>query len=218
MGDPAGIGGELILKAVGGLTRSSIPVVIGDLSLMKRLASRLNKCRTPAFRPFKEASSGEAEVVDASSMEDVRFGRSDASCGRASYGYIVEALKLLFSGEVAAVVTCPINKKSIQAAGAPFVGHTELFAHYAGVTDYVMMMTAGRLRVSLATIHVAESGSGTHNSGEGLQDHRRYGPFAESRLCHPCALSKGVWRQPSRRRAGGDGDGRGRGERGHREG
>ncbi len=154
MGDPAGIGGELILKAVERLTRSSIPVVIGDLSLLKRLASRLSKSRTPAFKPFKEGLPGESELVDVSSGEDVRFGRSDASCGKASYAYIMEALKLLFSGEVAAMVTCPINKKSIQAAGAPFAGHTELLAHYAGVTDYVMMMAARSFRVSLATIHV----------------------------------------------------------------
>lgn len=154
MGDPAGIGGEVILKALDRLTRSSIPVVIGDLSVLDRLGSGLLKGPRPAFRPYGQASPGEAELVNASSMEDVRFGQSDGSCGKASYTYIMEALKLIFSGAVEAMVTCPINKKSIQAAGVPFVGHTELLAHYAGVTDYVMMMAARKLRVSLATIHV----------------------------------------------------------------
>jgi 4-hydroxythreonine-4-phosphate dehydrogenase len=154
MGDPAGIGGELILKALDQLARFSIPVVIGDLSVLERLWSRLFLGRVPPFRPFHEGSPGFAEMVEASSLEDVRFGESDASCGRASYEYVLEALRLLFSGEVAAVVTCPINKRSIQAAGAPFIGHTELLAHFGGAADYVMMMAAGTFRVSLATIHV----------------------------------------------------------------
>jgi len=154
MGDPAGIGGELILKAVERLAQSSIPVVIGDISVLERLRSRLFQGRAPAFRPLHEGSPGSPELVQGSSMGDVRFGVSDASCGKASYEYILEALRLLFAGEVAAVVTCPINKKSIRAAGAPFVGHTEMLAHYGGAADYVMMMAAGPLRVSLATIHV----------------------------------------------------------------
>ncbi len=128
MGDPAGIGGELILKALDRLARSSIPVIIGDLSVLERLRSRLFQGRAPAFLPLHEGSSGCAEMVEASSMEDVRFGESDASCGKASYEYVLEALRLLFSGEVAAVVTCPINKKSMSAAGVPFIGHTELLS------------------------------------------------------------------------------------------
>lgn len=154
MGDPAGIGGELILKALERLPRSSIPVVIGDLSVLERLRSRIFQSRAPDFRPLHEGSAGSAELVEVSSMGDVRFGVSDASCGKASYEYIMEALRLLFSGDVAAVVTCPISKKSIQAAGVPFVGHTELLAHYGGASEYVMMMAAGPLRVCLATIHV----------------------------------------------------------------
>ena len=154
MGDPAGIGGELILRAVGRLARSSIPVVIGDASVLDRLRSGLFQGRAPAFRPLHQGSPGSPELVQVSSVGDVRLGMSDASCGKASYEYILEALRLLFCGEVAAVVTCPINKKSIQAAGVPFVGHTEMLAHYGGAADYVMMMAAGAFRVSLATIHV----------------------------------------------------------------
>ena len=72
----------------------------------------------------------------------------------ASYRYLIEALKLVFSGAVSALVTCPITKKSVQSAGIPFMGHTELLANYAGVSDYVMMLMNPRLKVSLATIHV----------------------------------------------------------------
>jgi 4-hydroxythreonine-4-phosphate dehydrogenase len=163
MGAPAGIGGELILKAFGGLSlgvpttevgASTIPVIIGDLSVLEELAARLFEGRRFSFRPFGRGSSGDVEVLDIGAVRSVRFGVSDARCGEASHRYIMEGLRLLFSGGASAIVTCPINKKSIQEAGVPFVGHTELFAHYGGVTDYVMMMAARRFRVSLATIHV----------------------------------------------------------------
>jgi 4-hydroxythreonine-4-phosphate dehydrogenase len=108
-----------------------------------------------AFKPFGRASAGEAEFVDLGIVRGpLRFGTTDASTGAASYRYLIEALKLVFSGGVSALVTCPITKKSIQAAGIPFMGHTELLAHYGGVTDYVMMVMNRRLKVSLVTIHV----------------------------------------------------------------
>ena len=154
MGDPAGIGGELVLRAYERFSRRSIPVIVGDLSIMETVASRLFEGRRFPMRPFGCGSAGDVEVLDVGAVESVRFGISDSQCGEASYRYIMKALGLVFSGEASAVVTCPINKKSIQAAGVPFVGHTELLAHYAGVTDYVMMMAARRFRVSLATIHV----------------------------------------------------------------
>ncbi len=155
MGDPAGIGGELILKALTRLTRRSIPVIIGDASVLDSVSRRMFQGTQFRMKPLGQGSAGEAEFVDLGAMKgEVRFGLSDASCGAASYRYLREALKLIFSGSVSAVVTCPINKKSIRSAGMPFPGHTELFAHYAGVTDYVMMMRNRRLTVSLVTIHV----------------------------------------------------------------
>jgi 4-hydroxythreonine-4-phosphate dehydrogenase len=155
MGDPAGIGGELILKALDSLTRGSIPVIVGDRSVLEFLARHMFHGMPFTTRPLGQASAGEAEFLDLGLIrQEVRIGVSDAACGAASYHYLIEALKLIFSGDVSAVVTCPITKKSIQSAGIPFVGHTELLAHYAGVTDYVMMMMNRRLKVCLATIHV----------------------------------------------------------------
>jgi 4-hydroxythreonine-4-phosphate dehydrogenase len=156
MGDPAGIGGELLLKAFDSLSRMTraVPVVVGDPPILEDLAGRLFDGRKFPFRPFGKGSIGDVEIVDAGVIKGVRYGASDERCGEASYRYILESLRLIFSGAASAIVTCPINKKSIQAAGVPFVGHTELLAHYAGVTDYVMMMAAGAFRVSLVTIHV----------------------------------------------------------------
>ena len=154
MGDPAGIGGEIVLKALERLPRAFTPVIVGDLSVLEALAGRLFKGRRFPIKPFGRGSATDAEILDVGAIQSVSFGQSDGRCGEASFRYVMEALRLVFSGDVSGLVTCPINKKSIQAAGVPFMGHTELLAHYGGVTDYVMMMAARGLRVSLVTIHV----------------------------------------------------------------
>ncbi len=154
MGDPAGIGGETILKALDRLCKRSIPVIVGDLPVIDILSRLLFEGRRFAFKKLGEGSPGEAEFVDLGLIKQVQFGVSDAACGEASYRYIMEGLNLLSRGIVSALVTSPITKKSIQSAGLPFLGHTELLADYGGVTDYVMMMATGKLRVSLVTIHV----------------------------------------------------------------
>jgi len=155
MGDPAGIGGEIILRALPHVCRKSIPVIVGDHRVVDQLAAILFQDRLINFRGFGEAQAGEAEFIDLGIItKDIEFGATDALHGHAAHTYIIEALKLIFLQDVSAIVTCPISKKSINLAGIPFVGHTELLAHYGGVTDYVMMMAAGVLRVSLVTIHI----------------------------------------------------------------
>jgi 4-hydroxythreonine-4-phosphate dehydrogenase len=155
MGDPAGIGGEIILKALPALSRRSIPVIIGDYSVinanLKYLTSSIKK---PLLRGFMEGKKGDAEFIDLGLIKGSRYGIIDPSYGNASYRYIVEALKLVFLGEVSAIVTCPINKASLHNAGIRFPGHTELLAHFGGVTDYIMMMASRDMRVSLVTIHI----------------------------------------------------------------
>jgi 4-hydroxythreonine-4-phosphate dehydrogenase len=153
MGDPAGIGGETILKALAKLTKKSIPVIIGDSAAFDAIAP-LFKESIFSFKGLGQGSRGDAEFVDLKLLSDVQPGVTGPQTGEASYRYIMEALNLLSLGRVSAIVTCPITKKSIQAAGLPFWGHTELLADFAGTSDYVMMMAAGRLRVSLVTIHV----------------------------------------------------------------
>jgi 4-hydroxythreonine-4-phosphate dehydrogenase len=154
MGDPSGIGGELIAKSLKSIATKTIPVIVGDSSVLRALPGSPLSNGSVILKPLGEAKKGEGEIVDLGVVKDVRFGETDAACGEASYRYILEALKLLFSGVVSAVVTCPINKRSIRSAGIPFIGHTEMFAHYTGTTQYVMMMACRRLRVSLVTIHI----------------------------------------------------------------
>jgi 4-hydroxythreonine-4-phosphate dehydrogenase len=130
-------------------------VVVGDDRALKASAAACAPREVAHFKGFMEGRHGDVELLDLGIIKEVRFGTSDGACGEASYRYVVEALKLLFIGAVSALVTCPISKKSIHQAGVTFPGHTELLAHYGGVTDYVMMMAAGDFRVSLVTIHIA---------------------------------------------------------------
>jgi 4-hydroxythreonine-4-phosphate dehydrogenase len=154
MGDPAGIGGEIILKSLPHLCKGSIPVLIGDLGATKALTPGIFGDAPFRFRTFGEGRAGDAEFIDMSLIDEVEFGTISARHGEASYKYILEALKYVFSGEVSAVVTGPINKAALRLAGVPFTGHTELLAHYGGVKEFVMMMANREMRVSLVTIHI----------------------------------------------------------------
>jgi 4-hydroxythreonine-4-phosphate dehydrogenase len=154
MGDPAGIGGEIILKSLPHISEKSIPVIIGDSSAIDHLKKTIFQNRSFIFKRFKEGAAGEAEFIDLGLLDKIDFGIVNGQYGDASYRYIIEALKLVFLGQVSAVVTCPINKASIREGGVEFIGHTELLAHYSGITDYVMMMANRAMRVSLVTIHI----------------------------------------------------------------
>jgi 4-hydroxythreonine-4-phosphate dehydrogenase len=154
MGDPAGIGGEIILKSLPHICKKSIPVIIGDISAISFLQKNIIQDRSFAFKGFKEGSPGEGEFVDLGLVNTIDFGVIHGQYGEASYRYVLEALKLVFLGEVDAIVTCPINKASIREGGVNFTGHTEILAHFSGITDYVMMMANRNIKVSLATIHI----------------------------------------------------------------
>jgi 4-hydroxythreonine-4-phosphate dehydrogenase len=157
MGDPAGIGGEIILKALPLLllSKKSVPVIIGDYSIINaHLRNHPIQIQKPNLKGFMEGQKGDVEFIDIRLLEDFRFGVIDPLYGQASYHYIIEALKLVFLGEASAIVTCPISKASIHKAGISFPGHTELFAHFGGVTEYIMLMANRSMRVSLVTIHI----------------------------------------------------------------
>lgn len=154
MGDPAGIGGELILKALPSMSGQSTPVIVGDRTVMETLQKTLFKGKSFVFKNFQEGRPGDAELLDLGLVRDLRFGITDPAYGAASFRYIIEALKLAFLGDISAIVTCPISKASIHSAGIDFPGHTEILAHYSGVQDYIMMMANRTMRVVLVTIHI----------------------------------------------------------------
>ncbi len=162
MGDPAGIGPEIAVLAHGdaALFSRCRPVVYGDAGILRRAASVVK--REVAIVPWTggvEPAFGPGRIVVApvSSLapEETPFGKPSGAGGSAMAAYIRAAAEAVLAGRADAVVTCPITKEGLKAAGVPFPGHTEFLAHLCGGADVVMMLAGDRLRVALVTIHVA---------------------------------------------------------------
>jgi 4-hydroxythreonine-4-phosphate dehydrogenase len=162
MGDPAGIGAEIIVKT---LTREQIytvatPVVIGCGTVLKDALSfipsnlKLHRISEPSEA---RAEPGWIDVVDLGNigLDDFRYGEIGAEAGRASVEYIFGAIDLAMKREVDAVVTGPIHKEAIAAAGFDYSGHTEIFAEKTGTENYAMMLADGPMRVIHVTTHVS---------------------------------------------------------------
>ena len=162
MGDPAGIGPEIIVKAILEYDINKIcrPVVIGDAEVIKKV---LKTCRLRAEIKVIEkiasapAGSGKIEIVDLHNIDvkGLKYGVPGKACGSAAVSYIKMAAGLALAKKIDAITTAPINKEIINAAGFQYPGHTELLAELAGTKDFGLMMVGGGLRVILVTTHMA---------------------------------------------------------------
>jgi len=157
MGCPAGIGPEIVLRFRAEMAEAGKAVVIGDSNVLERCAAELSlPVKVRNWLPG-EAVDGEAlNVLHCPSIdaEKLVWGRPDRDTGRAMALYIEEAVRRIQLGELSAMVTCPIAKKTLQEAGYTYPGHTEMLADLCGTKRYAMMMAGETLRVCLATIHV----------------------------------------------------------------
>jgi 4-hydroxythreonine-4-phosphate dehydrogenase len=157
MGDPAGIGPEIVALAHAReeLFSRCRPVVYGDPAILRR-AIRVTGGPLEVVPEDETPGPGRIVVAARSSLdpEEIPFGRSSLPGSMAMAGYIRFAAEDVLSGKAAAIVTCPITKEGLKAAGVPFPGHTEFLAHLCGGADVVMMLAGNRLRVALVTIHV----------------------------------------------------------------
>ena len=157
MGDPAGVGPEIVVQALRFPEVVSVcrPVVYGDAGILRRAAAVLGQ----AVEVAEGGESGPGRIVVRSlsslSPDEVPFGRISEAGSRAMADYIREAARDALAGRVDAVVTCPITKEGLKMAGVPLPGHTEFLADLCGGADVVMMLAGDRLRVALVTIHVA---------------------------------------------------------------
>jgi 4-phospho-D-threonate 3-dehydrogenase / 4-phospho-D-erythronate 3-dehydrogenase len=160
MGDPAGVGPEVIVKAAArhDLSAFCTPLVIGDLARLRRAKDicgvALELVPVDAAR---EALSGPGvlEVLDVGGVPgDLPFGQLSAVGGEAAYRYIEAAARLAVDRQVDAICTAPLNKEALHAAGHRFPGHTELLAHLTGTPEVSMMLTAPGLRVIHVTTHI----------------------------------------------------------------
>ena len=121
---------------------------------MDRVYTFLPSLPRCSFKLPGHGRAGDVEFLDCALVDALTPGVSGASCGRASFQYIIEALTFVFTGLASAIVTCPISKSSLSMAGIPFPGHTEMLAHFGGVDSYIMMLANPKIRVSLVTIHI----------------------------------------------------------------
>lgn len=160
MGDPGGIGPEVVLKALAtrALRAAIDPILVGDRAVWEETAQHLGL--RMAFSETARPRHFTIAVTSALAARHRRPGpprhQADAAaCGEAAYRAILEAARLVQAGQAAAMVTAPISKAHLSAAGHDFPGHTELLAQLCGGVPVHMMMAGPRLRVVLVTTHVA---------------------------------------------------------------
>jgi len=159
MGDPAGIGPEIVLKTFADTAFSRPAIVVGDAAILAREARRLGlalEIRT--IEDVREATlaPGIVNVLSVSDLpQDLPYGQVSAEAGAAAYRYIERAVALALDGSVSAIATAPIHKAALKAAGVNFPGHTEILAALTRTDDYAMMLCNDELRVILVTIHLA---------------------------------------------------------------
>ncbi len=163
MGDPAGVGPELCLQLLSDaetLDRCT-PIVFGDVGLLKRVAERLDLPLTGEIVqrdewPARIETLSQAAILDLNVMgpADVQAGQVSPATGRASFEYIDAAIDAAMANEVQAIMTGPIHKEAIHAAGIPHPGHTEILAAKTGADRICMMLTSEPITCSLVTAHV----------------------------------------------------------------
>src|SRR6476620_4693893 len=159
MGDPAGIGPEVVLKAVAEdeVRRACIPVIIGDAQLLAHTARTLDLQSgydiVRADESFPEHSEPVIYHLDNISGF-IEPGIASGAAGKAAGGYIEAAVELCAAGHIDAVATAPINKRALFLGGYSFPGHTEFLAHLTGAEEYAMAFVAANLRIVLLSTHV----------------------------------------------------------------
>jgi len=162
MGDPAGIGPEIILKALAepGIYDICTPVVIGSTDVLKkidRIISSGLKINKISIMEEAEGISGIVDVIDLDNIDaqNLEWGIVNGDAGRAAYEYIEKAAGLGMSKDIDAIATTPINKESIKAAEVDFIGHTEMLAHLSGTEDPLTMFQVRNMRVFFLSRHLS---------------------------------------------------------------
>ncbi|MGI8422629.1 MAG: 4-hydroxythreonine-4-phosphate dehydrogenase PdxA [Chloroflexota bacterium] len=162
MGDPAGVGPEVTIKALadGELSELCRPLVIGDARVLGEAARSVGAESTLAIRAWKRAEDAlfDRDGIDVLDLDNVdpaewTWGKLSTGSGRASMEYIRKALELTDSGVAAGIVTAPINKEATTLAGERDLGHMELFARVFGAKNQATLLVSGKLRCVHLTTH-----------------------------------------------------------------
>lgn len=162
MGDPVGIGPEIIVKTLADAQIYQVcrPLVLGDFPALERARLELSPglgihlAERPGLGRYK---AGTMDLMPLSELKpkDLEYGRPTQASGKAMVSYILKAIDLSMEHQVAGMVTAPISKLSMNLSGYHYPGHTELLAEKTGTPEVVMMLAGDEFRVVLATIHCA---------------------------------------------------------------
>ncbi len=162
IGDPAGVGPEIVAKSVASeqVFEAADCIIIGDKAVMENAVKiageglSVNVVKEPSEGDFRK---GILNLIDLGNVDlaEFEFGKVNGMCGKAAYEYIAKSIELANEGKVDAVATTPINKESLRAGGINFIGHTEIFGALTGTEDPLTMFETNGMRVFFLTRHVS---------------------------------------------------------------
>ena len=162
LGDPAGIGPEIVAKSIADreLFKIADCIVVGDKKVVENAVKitgedlAVNVVEDPAEGDWRE---GVLNLIDLYNidMEKFEFGKVSGMCGKAAFGYIKKSIELAMAGKADAVATTPINKESLRAGEINFIGHTEIFGALTGTEDPLTMFETNGMRVFFLTRHLS---------------------------------------------------------------
>lgn len=157
MGDPAGVGSEVIVKGHVRACEYATPVVVGDASVLR---DAVDVCQSSL--PVRSIDGPDearddpdtVDVIDLDNVDDLSYGDLREEYGEASLEYVERAIELARSGAVDAITTAPINKQATRMAGSEYAGHTGMLADYTDTEHYSMLLVEDDLRVTHISTHV----------------------------------------------------------------
>jgi 4-hydroxythreonine-4-phosphate dehydrogenase len=156
MGDPAGIGPQIAIKALRQSQLHNRVFIIGDLAVLEDAA--IYSGISADFLKMSSVKEFDPEKINCFDMKmispgEYSIGKAQPQCGKAAFAYIEKAISLAVEKKIAGVITNPINKESLKMAGINFPGHTEIFASKTGVSDYSMLFLLKGVTVAHVTTH-----------------------------------------------------------------
>ena len=162
IGDPAGVGPEIVAKSVASeeVFEAADCVIVGDKTIIENAIKIVGVDLT--VHVISEAEEGDyrkgiLNLIDLGNVDMAKFefGKVNGMCGKAAYEYIAKCIELANEGKVDAVATTPINKESLRAGGINYIGHTEIFGALTGTEDPLTMFETNGMRVFFLTRHVS---------------------------------------------------------------
>lgn len=162
LGDPAGIGPEIVAKSIADkqVFEAANTIVIGDLKVVKKaieltgVTLEINVVKTPEEGKYEENVLNLIDL-DNVDMDQFEYGVISGMCGKAAFDYIAKSIELANEKRVQAVATTPINKESLKAGDIDYIGHTEIFADLTETEDPLTMFQVRNMRVFFLTRHVS---------------------------------------------------------------